>query len=224
MGGGDKLFHRRKAKNAASLRRRAARRSPYDMVLIVCEGEKTEPNYFQALINDLQLNTANIKILKNTAGSAPRTIVDFALEEYRKEKVYDRVYCVFDKDRHPSYAEALDVIRRTKRVKGHTVIATTSVPCFELWLLLHFAYTTKQFDTGTGSICEKVISELKKYFPDYEKGCSDIYSETKDLIEQAIANAKRLAGHCVEVDTDMPSTEVHCLIEYLQQLKQLGPE
>ena len=221
MGGGDKLFHHRKAKNAASLRRRAARRSPYDMVLIVCEGEKTEPNYFQALIDDLQLNTANIKILKNTAGSAPRTIVDFALKEYRREKVYDRVYCVFDKDRHSSYAEAIDVIRRARMARGHAIIATITVPCFELWLLLHFAYTTKQFDTGPGSICEKVINDLKNYLPNYEKGDNDIYSETEDLIDQAITNANRLAKHCADVDTDMPSTKVHELIEYLQNLKSL---
>lgn len=219
MGGGDKLFHSRKAKSAASLRRRAARRSPYDMVLIVCEGEKTEPNYLRALIDDLQLNTANIKILKNTAGSAPRTIVDFALKEYRKSNEYDRIYCVFDKDRHPSYVEALDVIRRAPMKKGHAIIPITSVPCFELWLLLHFDYTTKQFDTGPGSICEKVIGDLKKHLPDYEKGGGNIYSDTKDLIDHAIANAKRLARHCEDVDTDMPSTKVHDLIEYLQNLK-----
>ncbi len=219
MGGGDKLFHRRKAKNAASLRRGAARRSAYDMVLIVCEGEKTEPNYFQALIDDLQLNTANIKILKNTAGSAPRTIVDFALKEYRKNKEYDRVCCVFDKDRHSSYTEALDVIRRARMAKGHEIIAATSVPCFELWLLLHFGFTTKQFDTGSGSICEKLISDLKKHLKEYEKGGTDIYLETKELIDQAIANAKRLAKHCADVNTDMPSTKVHELVEYLQKLK-----
>lgn len=219
MGGGDKLFYRRKAKTAAALRRRVAKRSPYDMVLIVCEGEKTERNYFQALIDDLQLNTANISILKNTAGSAPRTIVDFALQEYRKDKEYDRVYCVFDKDRHASYAEALDVIRRAKMAKGHAIIATTSVPCFEVWLLLHFFYTTKQFDTGVGSICEKVIADLKRYLPNFEKGNSDIYADTKSLIEQAKINATRLIKHCESVETDMPSTKVHELIEYLQNLK-----
>ncbi len=64
----DRLYHKRKARTAASLKRKRAKRSPYDMVLIVCEGEKTEPNYFRALIDDLQLNTANIVIAKNTAG------------------------------------------------------------------------------------------------------------------------------------------------------------
>lgn len=220
MGGGDKLFHRRRAKLKAALLRQAARKSPYDMVLIVCEGEKTEPQYFQALIDDLQLNTANIKILKNTAGSAPRTIVDFALKEYRKEREIDRVYCVFDKDCHTSYTEALDIIHRARMAKGHTIIATTSVPCFEFWLLLHFVYTTKSFDTGTGSICDRVIAELRKQLPTYAKGDSNIFSATKDRVNKAIANAKKITAHCKSAGTDMPSTSVHELVEYLQALKK----
>jgi hypothetical protein len=47
--GSDNLFHKRKVRRAASLRRTAARRDSYDTVLIVCEGEKTEPNYFREL-------------------------------------------------------------------------------------------------------------------------------------------------------------------------------
>jgi len=48
--GSDDLFHKRKAKNAQQLARRKARRAPYAKVLIVCEGEKTEPLY----LNDLK--------------------------------------------------------------------------------------------------------------------------------------------------------------------------
>ena len=46
--GSEDLFHKRKAKAADSLKRRKAKRSSYDKVLIVCEGEKTEPNYFMS--------------------------------------------------------------------------------------------------------------------------------------------------------------------------------
>ncbi|XOF35037.1 MAG: RloB family protein [Candidatus Electrothrix sp. YB6] len=119
MGRSDKLFHKRKARSAADHKRRLAKRSPYDRVLIVCEGKKTEPDYFKALIDDLQLNTANIRIAENTAGSSPRNVVDLALHEYKKDKKagresgeqYDRVYCVFDKDQHVTYLEAIDIVR-----------------------------------------------------------------------------------------------------------------
>lgn len=217
--GSDQFFYKRKARTTVSLRRKKARRSPYDMVLIVCEGEKTEPNYFKALIDDLQLNTANIIIANDIAGSSPRAIVDFALEEYKKNREYDRVYCVFDKDRHTTYDNALDRIKRTKLGKGHSIVAVTSVPCFEFWLLMHFTYTTKQFDTGKGSICSNVISDLKKYLPNYEKGFLDIYNSTSSEIITAIKNCKKIAKHCRNANTDMPSTKVYDLVEYLMNLK-----
>jgi alcohol dehydrogenase class IV len=228
MGKSDKLFHKRKAKNAAAHRRRQAKRSAYDRVLIVCEGEKTEPDYFRALIDDLQLNTANIKIAQNTAGSSPRNVVDLALKEYKQEKKasgesYDRVYCVFDKDKHPTYKAALDIIRREKKrgKRGCPIYAVTSVPCFEFWLLLHFVKTTKYFDTGHGSICANVIIDLKKHIPTYEKGeMKTIYQLVKERIPQAIARARQVEQHCESGGTDMPSTKVYALVEYLQQLKK----
>ena len=58
--GSDNLFHRRKAKKTSDLARRRAKRSAYQKILIVCEGEKTEPNYFNELIDYYELNTANV--------------------------------------------------------------------------------------------------------------------------------------------------------------------
>ena len=42
------------------LARRGPRREPYDRVLIVCEGECTEPLYFQDLTAHYRLSTANM--------------------------------------------------------------------------------------------------------------------------------------------------------------------
>lgn len=215
----DQLFKKRKAKDVRSLRRKRAKRSSYDRVLIVCEGEKTEPNYLKALIDDLQLNTANVVVAKNIAGSSPKSIVDFALKEYRKEEEYDRVYCVFDKDRHTTYDSALDRIRRAKLANGHTILGITSVPCFEFWLLLHYVYTTKQFDTGPGSICANIITDLKSHIPGYAKGDVDTYQVTRDKLDTAIDRSKRVALHCKTGGTDMPSTKMHDIVEYLRNLK-----
>lgn len=220
--GSDNLFHKRKARKAKSLKRLPAKRDPYDVVLIVCEGGKTEPNYFRELRDAFRLNTANIQIVGKECGSAPRNVVSFAIEKYKQEKGYDRVYCLFDKDRHPTYNEALTRVRDTNLAKGHSIYAITSVPCFEIWLLLHFHYTTRAFG-GRGpdtSICAEVIEELQRDLPDYTKGMKDLFARLQDRLDEALDNASRLKVYNESVGSDNPSTEVHKLVEYLRDLNK----
>ncbi len=82
--GSDGIFHQRKAKQAKDLKRKQAKHAPYDKVLIVCEGEKTEPNYFRELRDFYRLNSANIAI-SGDCGSAPINIVERAKQLYREE-------------------------------------------------------------------------------------------------------------------------------------------
>ena len=213
--GSDNLFHKRKVRRAASLRRTAARRDSYDTVLIVCEGEKTEPNYFRELRDDLRLSHFNIEITGSSQGSAPINVVNHALQ-YHKD--YDKTFCVFDQDQHSSYQKALDKIRKKENFQKHSVTAITSVPCFEFWLLLHFRMTTRQFAAASGSHCELVIKELKEYLPDYRKGYHGIYQKIKTKLSQALENAERVASHCAAAGTDLPSTKIHLLVNYLLNL------
>jgi hypothetical protein len=90
----------REARLSAALRRRGPTREPYDRILIVCEGEKTEPDYFEDLRRHFRLSSANIEIAENDEGSNPINVVDCAIKRYRSDRGYDRVYCVFDRDRH----------------------------------------------------------------------------------------------------------------------------
>ena len=215
--GSDNLFHKRKERRAASLRRTAARRDSCDTVLIVCEGEKTEPNYFRELRDDLQLNPFNIEITGDTKGSSPVNVVNYALKNH---KDYDKTFCVFDQDQHSGYQKALHKIRGREKSREHPIQAITSVPCFEFWLLLHFRMTTRKFNGASGSICEQVIKELKDFLPDYSKGFRGIYQELKPKLPQALKNAKNVAAHCEKVGTDHPSTRVYELVTYLQELKK----
>jgi hypothetical protein len=218
--GTDNLFHRRKAKQASDLQRRRARRATYDKVLIVCEGEKTEPNYFNELKDHYRLNSANIRVA-GECDSDPMSVVTYARQKYREARdagdAYDRVYCVFDKDRHTNYLQTLDVIKRTQPKK--VFIAITSVPCFEYWLLLHFIYTDQPFHaTGNSSICTMVIKELRQYWPEYEKGSFDVFGRLLGQLEFAKANAKHGLREAESNHTDNPSTQAHELVEYLQDL------
>ncbi|MDQ6953339.1 MAG: RloB family protein [Mariprofundaceae bacterium] len=105
--GSDDLFHKRKATKVSELARRKSRRASYAKVLIVCEGEKTEPNYFNGLKDHYGLNSANIEVC-GECGSDLLSIVEFASDRYLEERnagdPFDRVYCVFDKDTHASYS------------------------------------------------------------------------------------------------------------------------
>ena len=217
--GTDNLFHKRKERKAESLRRRQAMKAPYDVVLIVCEGEKTEPNYFSELKKTFRLSNANVRICGR--GSDPLSVVNFAIETFRREPEFDRVYCVFDRDRHTTYDAALDRVRRTRLGKGSRIFAIPSIPCFEFWLLLHFIYTTRPFDAPSGdSICSRVIEELKKYHPEYQKGEQDIFNKMQDSLNDAITNASRVQQFHQTSGTDNPSTLVHSLVEYLRDLKK----
>lgn len=220
--GTDDLFHKRRARKAETLRRKLAKRAPYDVVLIVCEGLKTEPYYFSELRRHLRLSNANIVIADKKTGTDPLSVVNFAIEKYRKEKdlPYDRVYCVFDKDKHTTYSAALDKIKSTHLKKGTSLHATTSVPCFEIWLLLHYVYTTRSFiAAGNASNCELVVSEIKHHISDYQKGSRDIYAKINNKMDAAITNAKKLEQFHKTSGTDNPSTKVYELVEYLQNLK-----
>ena len=220
--GSDDLFHKRKAKVAEDLRRRKAKRAPYAKVLIVCEGEKTEPLYFEDLVSDNRLNSANVEI-DGSSGSSPKSVFEHAVSlwenEQRKGDPFDQVYCVFDKDSHQSYEEALTRIANQK--PEDVFFAAVSVPCFEYWLLLHFEYTTKPYTTTESSSCaEEAIKDLCKFMPSYNKGDTAIYSTLKEQLNFAKANAERSFQHAASSHTDNPSTKIYKLVDYLEKLKE----
>lgn len=219
--GSENLFHKRKAKNAKSLQRKGARRSAYKKILIVCEGEKTEPNYFEGAREYYELNTVNVEV-RGDCGSDPMSIVSFAKQRYREEKdagdPFDQVYCVFDKDGHATYTRAIDVL--TSATPKDTYFTINSVPSFEYWLMLHFVYSTRPYTALRGnSSGNQVLTELKNYIPDYEKGRRMIFAELIKQLEQAKNYAKRALQDSERNQTDNPSTRVHELVEVLQKLK-----
>ena len=63
--------------------RRGPTREPYDRVLIVCEGERTEPLYLRELADHYRLSTANFKVVGR--GADPKTVVREAMEQIRNE-------------------------------------------------------------------------------------------------------------------------------------------
>lgn len=219
--GTDDLFKRKKQSAIKSSKRRLELRESYDKVLIVTEGEKTEPLYLSAVCDYFGLNQANIEI-DPKSDSSPTSVVEYAKDLISKNKTdpYNHVYCVIDRDRHDDFQKALDQVSgfRNKDTNLHVIVST---PCFEYWILLHFIYTTKSFGASGDSPCQELINnELKQYIPNYEKGDASILTDlVRGQLNTAIANAKRAYDEATRRETDNPKTEMHKLVEYLKNLK-----
>lgn len=210
------MVSREKRREKLYVRRRPFRR-PKELVLIVCEGEKTEPNYFYELKDEFKLVTVDIETAKK---KDPLSIVNFAIkkaEDKAEDKDYDKLYCVFDKEdnisRQGKYREALVEIKKNKS-KKYTIHAIYSIPCFEYWLLLHFIKTSRYFTA------KQVVKKLKKYMPDYQKSMKNIFYITKHKLDHAIKNAKLIEEESKKAESDnYPSTKIYKLVEDLKKLK-----
>jgi RloB-like protein len=190
--GSEDLFHKRKEANIAAKQKTKARLSK-QRFLIVCEGGKTEPNYLRALRDDLKIQPTLVDIV-HSKDNSPMGIFTYAKEIYEKSKKqsdpYDTVYCVFDRDTHKKFEEALDKINKTKKFES-----ITTNPCFEFWLLLHFKYTSAAYkQKDKKSVGDQVEHDLKQFdiFANYKKGQKDIYTLCKEKLSIAITNARQL--------------------------------
>ena len=224
--GNDDLFHKRKARATKTYLRKNPTIQGKQRVLIVCEGEKTEPNYLKGLRVALGLHPVNMVIDDKKSGLDPKRLVEHAIKQFNKDKSFDHVFCVFDKDKHPTYAAALDKIGATHLKGGAKLHAITSVPCFEVWVFLHFAYTTGAFQAAAhDSNCALVVKELRKEgrIPGYEKGTESVFDALGDKLDTAILHAKRLEEFHMTSGTDNPSTKVYKLVEHLQGMKKQTP-
>ncbi len=181
--------------------------------LIVCEGEKTEPNYFEAFRDDLPKGTVNVEI--HGEGMNTLSLVNRAREirenMERKERTVDKVWVVFDRDsfRPDDFDNAIS------KAESLGYGAAWSNEAFELWYLLHFELrTTSMMRTD---FQQKLTRHLKRA---YQKNASDMYSTLKDRTDQACANAQRLVelNEGIAPHNANPCTHVHELVAELRAL------
>jgi hypothetical protein len=217
-----KLVFNREAKGLTNYKRKGVTREPYLKVLIVCEGSKTEPNYFEEIREYYELNTANVEIT-GECGSNPMSVVSCARALYKKHKdmqvPFDKVYCVIDRDAHTDYRSAKETVRQLTPHNVYKII--DSVPSFEFWLLLHHEYTTQAFEPLKGnSAGNQVLERLKGHMPNYGKGSKGVFAELIGLLPDAITHAERLEKAAEASGSDNPLTLVHQLVVALQTLKE----
>lgn len=214
----------RRGKSNEQLKRNRGQRKPRKLILIVVEGQETEYNYFNDLKAELRLPQIKIKI-DSSCGGDPCQVVEKA-NYYRNQMTSkpDEVFCVFDYDNKlEKYKQAI------KKAQDYGFEESiTSIPCFEIWLLLHFQYTSRSFQN-----CSEVETQLQRELvnassvntpANYDKSLR-YYNFLKDKLEQAIKNAERLEKEQQEMGQihPNPSTKVHLLVKKLREEKAKVP-
>jgi RloB-like protein len=105
--------------------------------LIICEGQNTEPDYF----NQFKLSTAEIVTigLGDNTFSLVQRAVDIRNIMQKQGKFFDFVWCVFDADPKPDNPKQLtNFINAINFAKANDIEVAYSNQAFEYWLLLHF--------------------------------------------------------------------------------------
>lgn len=185
-------------------------------ILIAAEGKnKTEKTYFSNFEDGKK--SYNITYARGN-NTDPLKLVKMLIKEIDELKLDlqddDVAYCIFDTDVDPNKNKIIeDAIQLAKK---NNIKIITSSPCFELWFLLHYDYTTANMDS------EEVLKRLKEYYPKYEKNIN-IYPDIIKEIDLAIDRAKKIEKYQIDNNRRIetveanPNTEVYKIVEYLMK-------
>ena len=205
------------ARNFSIKPRNTGRRTPKPVLLLVAEGRNvTETLYFRQF--QKQYASYNIKIITPGSVTDPEGMLE-KLEIYwsRNEMDFmkgDRGFVVLDLDCDDRKAKLIEKLEASSKVAQFVV----SNPCFEVWFLLHYKYTTHVYLSGA-----EVIRDLRSFIADYEKN-KDISELLSDKTEIAFQNAVKLARHYDELGYKWPSskgnprTDVPVIISAIKEL------
>jgi hypothetical protein len=182
--------------------------------LIVCEGEKTEPNYFRAYGADLPKDTVLVDVCGEGMNTLSLVARAAAIVEDRKKqgRIVDRVWVVFDRDSFEP--DDFDNAIAMARQLGYG--AAWSNEAFELWYLLHFQYRDTGMDRG-----EFQAHLARLLGRPYRKNDTGMYRALKDRLGVARRHASRLVRQHdgVAPHTANPCTRVHELVAELEKLR-----
>ena len=184
--------------------------------LIVCEGEQTEPNYFEGLKQDLPPNVLTLfNIDVEGTGKNTTSLVRYAISKQKSRTTpYDEVWVVFDRD---SFTP-IQFNSAIKQAEEKKINVAWTNEAFELWYLLHFNYHDSALNRNQyQKKLEKEIS-LKSGMPfKYRKNDKNIYSLLKEHGNQklAISNATKLNKIWLDKNfaSHNPCTTVHVLVK-----------
>jgi hypothetical protein len=201
--GHDKLFQKRKALSRKPPSREIRR------ILIVCEGDQTEPNYFRSFPTKPEVcDKLDVEGTGFNTLSLVREAIRLKQGALNKHTPYREVWCVFDRDSFPleNFTKALSL------AASNQINCAYSVEAFEIWYLLHFNYIDAALSRTQ---YEARLSELLKR--QYLKNAGNMYDLLKKYQSKAIQNAKRLftKQSVLPLSEQNPITTVYQLVERL---------
>jgi hypothetical protein len=204
------LLDKRKEKNLSRLN---SFRQVKQTFLIICEGQNTEPDYFNAF----RLSSASVRALGegyNTL-SLVRRALEIKQKEQIKGKTYNQYWVVFDKDDF----SAKDFNEAIRLAQSGGFQVAYSNQAFEYWFLLHFNLYQGAIHRTT---YEKTLTSLLGFA--YKKNSGVTLRMFNALIghqKTAIANAKIVydffEGNYSSPATEESSTTVFRLVEELNK-------
>jgi len=189
--------------------RRHVPRYSIKKVLIVCEGEKTEPNYFKAFQTSRELIRVEVLGLRMNTDSLDQYAIQLKKDAEMKKESYAEVWCVFDRDSFPEH----NFNRAIQIAKNNQIKSVYSNESFEIWYILHFNFHQTAWDRN---LYKKELTKLLGF--KYKKNDPKMYAKLKDKQPIAIKHAKQLLenyGVNHNPESDNPCTTVHILIEFL---------
>ena len=192
--------------------------------LIVCEGKKTEPHYFKALVTNYTSTVREVTI--EGEGMATVALVKKTLEikktlERQNAMTFDRVWVVFDKDDFKDFNEAIALAR------SYGFKSAWTNEAFELWYYLHFEY----LDTGIDRVAyiRKLEEVLRKRIDnetfEYKKGSPDNFRLMQTYGREELAKRSAIRLRKLHSGTDYathkPCTMVDMLVKELEEPEKL---
>lgn len=197
-------------------RRRVSTRNPKKLIVVVCEGSRTEPGYLKSLEKISDKAVVSLR-LEDTPHTAPKRLVEVAVDALRESRKLsrksgdpnakiDEAWVVCDVDQHPRMPEALT------QAKATGVRMAISNPSFELWLLLHFQDQTAHIDRVDA------LRVLKRHVPTYTKGgewFDHLVGRFSEASRRADGLDKKHHGDGTLFPHDNPSSGVRHLVDSL---------
>lgn len=197
--------------------------------LIVCQGEKTEPNYFKGIetkINNKYKNKISIEILSDNVSCMEllETAKEKVKTDKRKQIKYKHVWLVYDKDDFPSdefdnILPKIDAVNEKNKENDEPEYHVLwSNQCIEFWFLIHFIDLRVNIDRK--AYIDKLSENFKKYKikGKYIKNDSQIYKKLEKYQDDAIRRAEKIIKENKEKTPSniTPGTKVYEIIKYLK--------